>query len=100
METWGLYRHINYEATPEGKQFKAFEALASPHELSPKQWLAALARWRHWTAKILGNKYNGHLYDWMQPIYDNLIAQGFVEPRPHWSTWVKQLEREETNGNL
>lgn len=92
MATWGLYRHINYEATPQGKQFKAFEQLALPHELTPRQWLAALARWRHWTVIIRGEKYHVKLYDWMRPIYDNLIAQGYTEPRPHWSAWVKRQE--------
>jgi hypothetical protein len=92
MATWGLYRHSNYEETPQGKQFRAFEQLASACELHPRQWMAALARWRHWTAKIMGDQYNGQLYDWMQPIYDNLIRQGYTEPRPKWSAWVKRQE--------
>lgn len=92
MATWGLYRHCNYEASPQGKQFRAFEQLASAHELSPREWLAALARWRHWSVKIMGDKYTGQLYDWMQPICDNLIAQGYTEPRPKWSAWVKRQE--------
>lgn len=90
MATWGLYRHHNPENTPKGRQFRAFETLAAPHKVTPRQWLAALARWRHWTAKIQRDKYAGQLYDWMQPIYDNLIRQGYVEPRPKWSLWVQR----------
>ena len=90
MATWGLYRHFNYGATPQGKQFRAFETLAAPHKVTPPQWLSALARWRHWTAKIMGDRYHGQLYHWMQPIYDNLIRQGYVEPRPKWSAWVQR----------